>query len=233
MTDPSIERARSTREVILGVLGDSPAGMTTAELARALGLHPNAVRKQMRKLIAEGSVGAERELSGRRGRPAVRYRAADARREAVATHRLARMLVGLIDEVGADESRVEEFGRRQASRLTRAREGRAALFDLMTTMGFSPCETTPASELRRGSLEIVLGNCPFADAVKANGGRLVCVLHRGISRGLVELTPSAHLTKFEARDPETAGCTIAAEGLRPPGEALAFRPPVPPSEEPT
>jgi predicted ArsR family transcriptional regulator len=232
MTDHSIERARSTRGAILGVLGDSPAGMTTAELARALGVHPNAVRKQMRRLIADGSVGAERELSGRRGRPAVRYRAAGARREALATRRLARMLVELINEVGADESRVEEFGRRQASRLTTAREGRLALLDLMTAMGFSPRETTPASELRRGGLELVLGNCPFSDAVNADGGRLVCVLHRGISRGLVELTPSAHLTGFVARDPETAGCMIAAEGLRTPGEGLAEPPQVQAPDEP-
>lgn len=221
MTKQSMDRTRPTRSTILEVLGASPAGMTTAELARALGLHPNAIRKQMRTLTADGSVGAERELSGRRGRPAVRYRAAEARREAGATRRLARMLVELVDEIGPDESRVEEFGRRQASRLTTAREGRVALLDLLTTMGFSPRETTPASESRAGGLKVVLGHCPFTDAVNASGGRLVCVLHRGISRGLVELTPSGRLTAFEVHAPETAGCKIAAEGLRTAGAASA------------
>jgi hypothetical protein len=80
-------------------------------------------------------------------------------------------------------------------------------------MGFSPRETTPAGQAREGALEVVLGHCPFRDAVSADGGRLVCVLHRGLSRGLVELTPTARMTAFDARPPETAGCRIAAECL--------------------
>ena len=132
------------------MLGASPAGMTTAELARALGLHPNGVRKQLQALISDGSVGAEREVSGRRGRPAVRYRAAEERREAAAAQRLASLLVELVGEMEPDESQVEEFGRRQAARLATTHDGRAALLNLLTTMGFSPRETTGAKASREG-----------------------------------------------------------------------------------
>ena len=210
------EEPRPTRAAIIEMLGASPTGMTTAELASALGRHPNAVRKQLRALTSDGSVGAEREVSGRRGRPAVRYRAAEERREAAAAQRLASMLVELVGEMGPDESQVEEFGRRQATRLATTRDGRAALLDLLTTMGFSPRETTGAKPSREGRLEVVLGHCPFEAAVKAGGGELVCVLHRGLSRGLVEMTPTGRLTAFEIHPPETAGCRIAAKGLQAP-----------------
>ena len=202
-----------TRRQIVERLERSAAEMTAGELASALGVRPNAVRKHLRALVGDGTVGARREATGRRGRPAVRYRAAGPRREAAATARLARMLVELVAESGLDEARVEEFGRRQAAVLAEPGDGRAALLDLLTTLGFSPRETTAAAGARAGRLEVVLGHCPFRDAVGAEGGRLVCVLHRGISRGLVELTPDARLTGFEARPPEVAGCRIAAAGL--------------------
>ena len=207
--------APPTRAAILEMLDGSPEGMTAAAIARALGRHPNGVRRQLRALIRDGSVGAEREVSGRRGRPAVRYRVAGERRQAVATQRLASMLVELVGEIGPDEAEVEEFGRRQAARLAATLDGREALMGLLTTMGFAPRETTSAAASRAGCLDVVLGHCPFAGAVRAEGGRLVCVLHRGLSRGLVEMSPAGRLTDFEIRPPERAGCRIAAEGLEP------------------
>jgi predicted ArsR family transcriptional regulator len=208
--------APPTRVAILEALDASPDGMTAAALASALGRHPNGVRRQLRALTRDGSVGAEREISGRRGRPAVRYRIAGERREALATQRLASMLVELVAQIGPEEADVEEFGRRQAARLAATRNGREALLGLLTTMGFAPRESTPAAASRAGRLEVALGRCPFADAVRADGGTLVCVLHRGLSRGLVEMSPGGRLTGFEMRPPERAGCRIAAEGLEPP-----------------
>ncbi len=210
---------RRTRQGITEALAGSTGGMTAGELAEVLGLHPNAVRKHLRALTEDGSVGAESEFSGRRGRPAVRYRAAEGRRAEAATQRLARLLVEFVNEIGPDEGRVEQFGRRQAAGLVSSADGRTALIDLMTTMGFAPRETTRSSRSREGGLELVLGHCPLRDAVTADGGELVCALHRGISRGLVEMSPSGRLTEFEIHPPETAGCRIAAEGLGPPDAA--------------
>ncbi len=217
MTEPARDEAPPTRRAITDLLAGSAEGMTAVEIAGAVGLHPNAVRKQLRALIREGSVGAERELSGRRGRPAVRYRAADERREQAASRRLSRLLVELVAEIGADEAALEDFGRRRASEFTAERDGRAALMGLLTSMGFAPRETTPAASSRAGGLEVVLGHCPFRDVVEGEDGRLVCVLHRGISRGLVELSASGRMTAFDIQPPATAGCRIAAEGLGPGG----------------
>jgi predicted ArsR family transcriptional regulator len=217
MTGRGRTSASPTRRSIVELLERSLSGMTAGELADALGVRPNAIRKHLRALVGDGTVGARREATGHRGRPAVRYRAAGPRREAVATARLARMLVELVAEIGPDEARIEEFGRRQAALLAVSGDGRAALLDLLTALGFSPRETTGAAGARSGRLELVLGHCPFRDAVAAEGGRLVCVLHRGISRGLIERSPDARLTGFEARPPEVAGCRIAAAGLGPGG----------------
>jgi predicted ArsR family transcriptional regulator len=211
---PRPHEGRPTRGAILALLDQAPGGMTAAELAAALGVHPNAVRKHLPALAAAGAVGARREATGRRGRPATRWRSAGPRHEQAAVRRLARMLVELVGEIGgADEGRLEEFGARQAGGLGGAPDGRAALLDVLTDMGFAPRETTAASDARAGRAEVVLDHCPFADAVEAGEGRLVCALHRGISRGLVERTPGARLTGFEARPPVAAGCRIAAEGL--------------------
>lgn len=206
---------RSTRRAIVEILDASPRGMTAAELARGLGMHANGVRKQLNALVRDGAVGAEREVSGRPGRPAVRYHSAQEHRETIAARRLATLLVEFVREMEPDESQMEEFGRRQARRLATTADGRAALLGVLTTMGFAPRETTGARAAREGRLDVVLGHCPFAAAAAADGGRLVCVLHRGLSRGLVEMTPAGRLTDFDIRPPELAGCRIAAEGLRP------------------
>lgn len=53
-----------------------------------------------------------------------------------------------------------------------------------------------------------------ADGERARVGRddmqaVVCTLHRGITRGLLDrLAPDAQLTGFLAKDPDTAGCEI-------------------------
>ena len=86
---------RPTRTAIVEILGASAGGMTAAELAGVLGLHPNGVRKQLNALVRDGAVGAEREASGRRGRPAVRYRAAQEHRKTAAARRLASLRVRL------------------------------------------------------------------------------------------------------------------------------------------
>ncbi|MCP9489810.1 MAG: hypothetical protein MSC31_08025 [Solirubrobacteraceae bacterium MAG38_C4-C5] len=58
-----------------------------------------------------------------------------------------------------------------------------------------------------------LGNGPYRDAVSENQP-LVCTLHRGISRGLLDvIAPSAKLTDFVAKDPHRGGCLIAVNGL--------------------
>jgi DNA-binding transcriptional ArsR family regulator len=60
---------------------------------------------------------------------------------------------------------------------------------------------------------------PAREAVRANQP-VVCALHRGLTRGLLdELQPSARLTRFVPEDPGEAGCLIEVEGLERAGAA--------------
>ena len=62
-------------------------------------------------------------------------------------------------------------------------------------------------------LAICLRNCPYRDAVRENQP-VVCTLHRGITRGLLDvLNPAAELAEFVPRDPDEAGCLIEVSGI--------------------
>lgn len=74
--------------------------------------------------------------------------------------------------------------------------------------------------------------CPFADAVLAEGGHLVCALHRGLTLGLLDATePDAHLAELDIRDPIAAGSRVLVRGL-PPSPAVTGRLTAPTGVEP-
>jgi predicted ArsR family transcriptional regulator len=81
---------------------------------------------------------------------------------------------------------------------------RTAMGEMLRRMGFHPRdEALPGDGVR-----FVLERCPYRHAVQENQP-VVCTLHRGITRGLLEqLDPHATLTDFVAKDPFAAGCLI-------------------------
>ena len=67
-----------------------------------------------------------------------------------------------------------------------------------------------------------LRNCPYR-AVVPERQPLVCGLHRGITRGLLDaIDPKTRLTGFEPKDPDVAGCLVEVRG------PMATQVPVPP-----
>jgi predicted ArsR family transcriptional regulator len=53
-----------------------------------------------------------------------------------------------------------------------------------------------------------LCNCPYRDVVKERA-QIVCGLHRGITRGLLQvIAPGTTLSEFHPKDPENAGCMV-------------------------
>ncbi|MGB0120425.1 MAG: hypothetical protein WBP55_05680, partial [Solirubrobacterales bacterium] len=77
-------------------------------------------------------------------------------------------------------------------------------------MGFQPGPATgsgPQTTFR-------LGNCPYREVARENS-ELVCGLHRGITEGFLEqVDPGSSLTRFEAKDPDQAGCLIGVRFAR-------------------
>ena len=85
-----------------------------------------------------------------------------------------------------------------------------ALRDALAALGFEPSfETLP-----RPASPVGLGNCPYRDSVRQNQA-IVCGLHGGITEGmLAALDPKAKLTRFEAHDPDRAGCMVEVANRR-------------------
>lgn len=102
---------------------------------------------------------------------------------------------------------IEATGReigREASPASTGEPPPAALRTVLAAFGFQPSQSDEA-----GSSTYTLRNCPYRD-VAAEHQPLVCVLHRGITDGLLErLAPRSELAAFEPNEPRQAGCLIA------------------------
>ena len=88
----------------------------------------------------------------------------------------------------------------------------------LAALGFRPSRQSDANGK---ALTYVLGNCPYREAVRENQ-RVVCALHRGLTRGLLDgISPATKLSAFVPQDPYVAGCQIRVSG--PLAEEVATR----------
>jgi predicted ArsR family transcriptional regulator len=86
--------------------------------------------------------------------------------------------------------------------------GEQRLHDVLAALGFQPQRAETAGD----RVTYRLRNCPYREAVRERQP-LVCGLHRGITRGLLDaLDPDTKLVGFVPRDPATAGCLIELRG---------------------
>lgn len=208
--------AHPSRRAIAEALGAAGPGSTVADLALRVGLHPNAVRQHLAALQRAGVVvAAPAAPTGRRGRPSVRYALAAPHAVAAVGHReLVRLLLELVRRTRTSEDDVEAFGWEQGRRLAADGAGIEGLKASLAGLGFAPEEVTPEAERRAGEMDVRLRACPFKDAVLAEGGHLICVLHRGLVRGALDrIDPGAELAVFEPRHPVTAGCRVLVRDL--------------------
>jgi predicted ArsR family transcriptional regulator len=202
--------AQPTRSALVQLLRELKRPARTDELAERLSLHPNGIRLHLERLQAAGLV--ERlTVSGGRGRPrhewALGSDPAPGREAPTAYRELARWLARSTAGSGLALTEVEEAGRRigrEASPADARQSPPAALKTVLSAFGFQPVQTDEARDRTRYTLR----NCPYRDVVAENQP-LVCVLHRGITQGLLErLGPGSRLEAFVPKDPYQAGCLI-------------------------
>lgn len=104
------------------------------------------------------------------------------------------------------ESTGRQIGRELAPDAQAGAE--ASLHTALVALGFQPRREGQAPQ----RLTYRLCNCPYREAARINP-KVVCGLHRGITRGLLdELDPASKLTAFEPHDPSRAGCLIEISG---------------------
>lgn len=210
---PDDALAQPTRARLFSVLGELRRPVGTEELAERLDMHPNGVRVHLERLRDAGLVSRERTRQAR-GRPRDMWMIAPGARpggEAPSGYaELGRWLARVISPTKTSLRAVEATGREIGREL--APEGDCAaeekLFAVLVSLGFHPRrEADPG-----GGLTYRLCNCPYRDAVRESA-EVVCVLHRGITRGLLDaLAPKTKLAGFVVRDPYLAGCLIELRG---------------------
>ena len=204
MTDRRLSAYRAlasgSRVAILHLLqgADEPLGI--ADIATAVGLHPNTAREHLDRLIGAGFVVSETEVRLTRGRPRLRYRAVE--RAAAATldvrarAQLARLLVsgyGKTMTSPADSAReaghqwavaLAATGGERPADLSEQDAGRAQVIALEThfeDLGFAP-------EVDPSGTEIHLRRCPFADLARERTD-VVCSVHLGLAQGVLANVP--------------------------------------------
>jgi predicted ArsR family transcriptional regulator len=210
--------AQPTRARLYALLGElgQPAG--TDELAERLAMHPNGVRVHLERLHEAGLLTRER-VRQPRGRPRDRWAVDPAAVPGGDSPRayadLGRWLVAAISEAKVPVRQIEATGRRIGRELGRADGGGGAdaspeerMHDALAGLGFQP--ERELGEDRR--MRYCLGNCPYRHVVRERQP-LVCALHRGMTRGLLDtLDPRTKLTGFVPKDPDEAGCLIELRG---------------------
>lgn len=216
--DPAEDRvlAQPTRARLFRMLADDgPAA--TEDLAATLDRHPNGIRIHLEKLRRAGLVASVRERRGR-GRPRDLWSidpAADPGGSGPTAYRdLSKWLAGAISDGPAGPEHIERRGREVGNELARRGSTKSnpltRFQNALAAMGFQPGPATgsgPQTTFR-------LGNCPYREVARENS-ELVCGLHRGITEGFLEqVDPGSSLTRFEAKDPDQAGCLIGVRFAR-------------------
>ena len=213
-TGPSGPLAQPTRARLFKLLSElrRPAG--TEELADQLQLHRNGVRVHLERLREAGLVVRDSSRQAR-GRPRDIWSIApDASPGGVPPtgyESLGRWLTRVLASGKTSQRAVESAGReigRDLAPEPSATTAEAQFHEVFVALGFQPRrQPGPGRELT-----YCLCNCPYRDAASESQA-VVCTLHRGITRGLLEvMAPSTKLTGFVPRDPYAAGCLVEMQG---------------------
>lgn len=207
--------AQPTRARAFAWLVEHRGAASTEELAGALRLHSNGVRRHLERLSAAGLVERHRS-SGGRGRPGDRWAVAagahpggerptgyaDLSRWLARATPASRRRVREVEETG------REIGRELAPR--ESEDPVEAFRQVIAALGFQP-----ELQAEAGGFVCRLENCPYRDSARENP-EIVCGMHRGITAGLLAgLEPKAELQRFEPHDPDRAGCLIGVAGAEP------------------
>jgi len=177
-----------TRYAIYLELARAAAPRSTAEVADALGLHPNTVRPHLERMREVGLLEVAVDSRGTVGRPQHLYELAGGAPslglEPPAYPTLAGLLANVAAACAPAADEVAGVGRHHGRHAGRARAGRGDCVDAvmaeMADMGFDP-----VGERAGAVTTVAFTRCPFRALAEAFP-ELVCELHRGVLEGMAE-----------------------------------------------
>jgi predicted ArsR family transcriptional regulator len=201
-----MDHVRQRRDAPLRIreaLTTATSGRSVSELADLTELHENAVRRTLSALVGRGEVRVERERSGARGRPLLRYRLVGAADEPFRA--VLPMLLDLLDPSAIPAGAGYASGFARGSAAPPEGDTREAIVSSLVNLGFAPVEQ-PAAEGTGVALDLT--ECPFRDAVTGSrNGRQICHLHHGLVAGIAAAT-GGELEEFVINDPRVVPCRI-------------------------
>ncbi len=186
MTEQTEQGLGPARARVLALLREAGRPLGIAEVGERLGVHPNSARFHLDALVEAGLVDSERERRSAPGRPRVLYAARPGGPGSRRYELLSEMLVGFIEEEIGDAGAAAERAGRAWSRQLAGPSGdsEADVLDAVIAglgeVGFSSGVVDDEAGLR---LEV--RQCPFLEVAQGHE-RVVCSLHLGLMRGLLE-----------------------------------------------
>jgi predicted ArsR family transcriptional regulator len=205
------EQARAlgepTRHRMFRLIADADRPVDIAALTAHFGLHHNAIRQHLAKLVAAGLVTEDRRAGPGRGRPRLVYRVsahADGRWGVIGPYE--RLSVLLVEMLRTGDAAVEVGQRsvlRNGPNTETGGDPVAMIADAMERQGFDP-----AVRRRGDRIEMVLRTCPYTTAVLADADS-VCALHLGMAKGLASLGgEKVEIDELVPNDPRRANCRL-------------------------
>jgi predicted ArsR family transcriptional regulator len=197
-----------TRHNIFRYVADSDTPVDIVELTGQFGLHHNAIRQHLAKLLAAGLVVESTVATGAPGRPRLSYRidaTAESRWGVVGPYERLSLLLTEVTRTGDTPVEVgRRAGRRRRLGGAPVEQPVMVLADQMARHGFDPTVKTCGDEVT-----IVLRVCPFATAALVDADT-VCGLHLGIAYGLTDQLGGVAIDELVPRDPRHAQCVLRA-----------------------
>ena len=195
-----------TRHEVFRYIADAGRPVDVAELTEHLGLHHNAIRQHLAKLVEADLVSEGTAPRVGRGRPRLCYTvhpSAESRWGVTGPYeRLTLMLTEIIRSGDSPVDVGRRFGGRTVAATSDDRDPVASLVDAMERHGFEPTTTR-----RRDKVDIALGACPFETTALADPDT-VCGLHLGLALGAAEALGGLVIDELVPRDPRRGTCRL-------------------------
>lgn len=195
-----------TRHDLFRYIADAAWPVEVAELTKHVGLHHNAIRQHLAKLVEAGLVIESTSPAVGRGRPRLCYTvdaSADSRWGVAGPYERLTLLLAEIIRTG--ESAVDvgrRAGRRRRIGSSDVSDPVDGLVEQMARHGFE------SSVKQRGNqVDITLGICPFETTALVDPDT-VCGLHLGIAFGAADSLAGLVIDELIPTDPRRGHCRL-------------------------
>ncbi len=194
-----------TRHAIFRYLADQRRPVDVAELTDHIGLHHNAIRQHLSRLVAAGLAVESTAAPTGRGRPRLVYEvppSVDSRWGVTGPYEQLSVLLSEIIRTGDTPI---DVGRRAGSTpeiLGVGSDPADVLADRLDRYGFDP-----VSKRNGDHVDLVLRTCPF-ETTALTDPDIVCSLHLGLAHGLANSIGGIVVDDLVRSDPRRSPCVL-------------------------